>query len=165
MDGSITSVTETHSSSEGCEAFPFKDLKGDLLKILLHLLKWFSGQRWETCTFVITGEFLTRCPVAWSAAQYTLTWTYRCYCVLHTSGGSRGGGPGGQAPPYVPRCRLFNIGPKIGPLSGPPFFAGRPNLDPPPFQKSWIRPCIHSGNSYLSAMSWVEHFIHSPCTL
>ena len=42
------------------------------------------------------------------------------------------GGPGGQdPPPFVPRCRLFNIGPKIGPPSGPPFFAGRPNLDPP----------------------------------
>ena len=24
-------------------------------------------------------------------------------------------------PPFVPRCRLFNIGPKIGPPSGPPF--------------------------------------------
>ena len=34
-------------------------------------------------------------------------------------------------PPFVPRCRLFNIGPKIGPPSGPPFFACRPNLDLP----------------------------------
>ena len=31
------------------------------------------------------------------------------------SGGSRGGGSG---PPFGPRCRLFNIGPKVGP---PPF--------------------------------------------
>ena len=47
-----------------------------------------------------------------------------------------GGGPGGlDPPPFVPRCRLFNIGPKIGPPSGPPFFAYRPNLDPPPLSK------------------------------
>ena len=32
-----------------------------------------------------------------------------------------GGGAGGLDPPFVPRCRLFNIGPKIGPPSGPPF--------------------------------------------
>ena len=36
------------------------------------------------------------------------------------SGGSGGGGgPGGpDPPPFGPRCRLFNIGPKVGP---PPF--------------------------------------------
>ena len=43
-----------------------------------------------------------------------------------------GGGAGGPDPPFVPRCRLFNIGPKIGPPSAPPFFDCRPNLDPPP---------------------------------
>ena len=32
-----------------------------------------------------------------------------------------GGGGGQDPPPFVPRCRLFNIGPKIGPPSGPPF--------------------------------------------
>ena len=54
-------------------------------------------------------------------------------------GGSRGGrGPG--PPPFVPRCRLLTLGPKLDPRL-PPFFACRPNLDPPPFQKSWIRPC------------------------
>ena len=54
-----------------------------------------------------------------------------------------GGGPGGpDPPPFGPRCRLFNIGPKVGPPLGPPlFFACRPKMDPPPFQKSWIRPC------------------------
>ena len=30
-----------------------------------------------------------------------------------------GGGPGGPDPPFGPRCRLFNIGPKLGP---PPLF-------------------------------------------
>ena len=41
---------------------------------------------------------------------------------LFSKGGSRGGGgPGGLDPPFVPRYRLFNIGPKIGPPSGPPF--------------------------------------------
>ena len=35
---------------------------------------------------------------------------------------SRGGGVQGvRTPPFVPRCRLFNIGPKIGPPSAPPF--------------------------------------------
>ena len=38
----------------------------------------------------------------------------------HCSGGSRGGGGsrGSGPPPFGPRCRLFNIGPKVGP---PPF--------------------------------------------
>ena len=31
--------------------------------------------------------------------------------------------------------------PDMEPAHPPPLFAGRPNLDPPPFQKSWIRPC------------------------
>ena len=26
-------------------------------------------------------------------------------------------------PPFGPRCRLFSIGPKVGPTPGPPFFA------------------------------------------
>ena len=69
--------------------------------------------------------------------------------------GGGGGGPGSLDPPlFVPRCRLFNIGPKIGPPSGPPFFACRPNLDPPPFPKSWIRPrfllLLSSSSSSLS---------------
>ena len=34
--------------------------------------------------------------------------------VADPGGGSRGSGP----PPFGPRCRLFNIGPKVGP---PPF--------------------------------------------
>ena len=40
-------------------------------------------------------------------------------------GGSRGSGP---RPPFGPRCRLFNIGPKVGPP--PPCFACRPKMDP-----------------------------------
>ena len=88
---------------------------------------------------------------------------------LH-SGGSRGGGVQGvrTPPPFGPRCRLFNIGPKVGP---PPFvnvqewgcFSNFLRSDdvtrtmskggvlvknlvsvpgpPPPFQKSWIRAC------------------------
>ena len=52
-------------------------------------------------------------------------------------GGSRGSGP-----LFGPRCWLFNIGLKVGPPPGPPFFgtpfsfACRPNMDPP-FKKSW----------------------------
>ena len=38
-----------------------------------------------------------------------------------------GGGQGVRTPPFGPRCRLFNIGPKVGP---PPFFACRPKMDP-----------------------------------
>ena len=35
--------------------------------------------------------------------------------------------PGGvRTPPFGPRCRLFNIGPKVA----PPFFACRPKMDP-----------------------------------
>ena len=46
-------------------------------------------------------------------------------------GGGGEGGPGGPAPPFGPRCRLFNMGPKIVPPPGPPFFACRPKMDPP----------------------------------
>ena len=53
-------------------------------------------------------------------------------------GGSRGSR--GSGPPFGPRCRLFNIVPKIGSFLNPPFFVCRPKMDPPPFQKSWIRP-------------------------
>ena len=31
-----------------------------------------------------------------------------------------GGGSGGPDPPFGPRCKLFNIGPKVGPPLGPP---------------------------------------------
>ena len=49
-----------------------------------------------------------------------------------------GGGRGvWTPPPFVARCRLSNIGPKIGPPSGPPLFClcVLPNLDPPPLSK------------------------------
>ena len=39
---------------------------------------------------------------------------YRYIIQWRIQGGSRGSGP----PPFGPRCRLFNIGPKVGP---PPF--------------------------------------------
>ena len=48
-------------------------------------------------------------------------------CIQVGSGGSWGGGGGPDPPPFGPRCRLFNIGPKVGP---PPFFACRPKMDP-----------------------------------
>ena len=52
-------------------------------------------------------------------------------------GGSRpfGGGGGSGAPLFGPRCRLFNIGTKVGPPPGPPFLACRPKMDPPTFSK------------------------------
>ena len=49
-------------------------------------------------------------------------------------GGSKGPGP---HPFFGPRCRLFNIGPKVG---------------PPPFKKSWIRPCIYLGSAHYHIM-------------
>ena len=45
--------------------------------------------------------------------------------VADPGGGSRGSGP----PPFGPRCRLFNIGPKVGPpLGPPPLFACIPKM-------------------------------------
>ena len=41
-----------------------------------------------------------------------------------------GGGQGVRTPPFGPRCRLFNIGPKVGPPLGPP----------PPFLLVYLRP-------------------------
>ena len=55
--------------------------------------------------------------------------------VVHMAWADRGGGggPGGPDPPFFgPRCRLFNIGSKVGPPSGFPFFfACRHKMDPP----------------------------------
>ena len=46
---------------------------------------------------------------------------------IQGGGGGRGSGP----PPFGPRCRLFNIGPKVGPpLGPPPLFSCRPKMDP-----------------------------------
>ena len=58
------------------------------------------------------------------------------------SGGSRGGG--GVPPPFGPRCRLFNIGPKVGPpLGPPPLFAclrWTPVADPGCVWQGWSPP-------------------------
>ena len=54
---------------------------------------------------------------------------------LTTHGRIQGGGAGGPASLFGPRCRLFNIGPTIGPPPGPPFFACRPKMDPPPLSE------------------------------
>ena len=48
--------------------------------------------------------------------------------------GGGGGCPGGRTPLFGPRCRLFNIGPKIGPPVDPLFFACRPKMAPPLFK-------------------------------
>ena len=55
---------------------------------------------------------------------YVQVWVTASTPVADPGGG---GGPGGpDPPPFGPRCRLFNIGPKVG----PPFFACRPKMDP-----------------------------------
>ena len=53
-----------------------------------------------------------------------------------------GSGGGGQGPPFLDHVVGFlTLGLKLDPLLDPPFFACRPKMDPPPFQKSRIRPC------------------------
>ena len=56
-------------------------------------------------------------------------------------GGSKEGVQG-AGPPFGPRCRLFDIGHKVGPPPGPPLLIVdlRIRWTPVPFQKSWIRP-------------------------
>ena len=58
---------------------------------------------------------------------------------------------GGRTPPFGPRCRLFNIGPKVGPPLGPPppFFACRPKMDPP-FKNPGSAPVSIGNSSYLT---------------
>ena len=48
---------------------------------------------------------------------------------LFELGGGAVADPGGRGsgPPFWARCRVFNIGPKVGP---PPLFACRPKMDP-----------------------------------
>ena len=45
-------------------------------------------------------------------------------CMILPGPGPGGGSPGGPDPTplFGPRCRLFNIGPKVGPPPGPPSF-------------------------------------------
>ena len=45
--------------------------------------------------------------------------SYQNVAISLCTGGSGGGGPGGSPPPPGPLCRLFNIGPNIGPPPGP----------------------------------------------
>ena len=52
-----------------------------------------------------------------------------------------GGGPGGPHPPFGPRCRLFNIGPKVGsPLGPPPPLRVDLRWTPPPFKNPGSAP-------------------------
>ena len=46
------------------------------------------------------------------------------YVCVYAVADPGGGCPGGPDPLFGPRCRLFNIGPKVGPPLGfpPPFF-------------------------------------------
>ena len=56
------------------------------------------------------------------------------------------GGSRGSPPPFVPRCRLFNIGPKIGPPSGPPFLLVDLIWTPPPLSKILDPPCENASS-------------------
>ena len=60
-----------------------------------------------------------------------------------TSSGPRGGVQGVRTPPFGPRCRLFNIGPKVGPPLGPPppfLLVGLRWTPPPPFKNPGSAP-------------------------
>ena len=78
---------------------------------------------------------------------------------LHGGGGphsvwaDRGGvAQGVRTPLFGHDISFLTLGPKLDPLLDPPFFfAWRPKMAPPPFQKSWIRPCsgtFRRSNSY-----------------
>ena len=79
-----------------------------------------GSHRWIRCDPGITGTGLLRllatrglCVHAMDQSGFQLL-----YCV-DVQWRIQGGGPGGpDPPPFGPRCRLFNIGPKVGP---PPF--------------------------------------------
>ena len=47
-------------------------------------------------------------------------------------------------PPFGPRCRLFNIGPKVGPPLGPPFLLVDLRWTPPPFKNPGSAPELPS---------------------
>ena len=69
----------------------------------------------------------------------------------HISSGSRGSGP---PPPLGHDVGFLTLGPKLDPLLDPPppfLLVDHLRWTPPPFQKSWIRPCIwHLGiNDYI----------------
>ena len=63
-----------------------------------------------------------------------------CGLQVRIQGG--GGGTGGLDPP--PLCHdvgFLTLGPKLDPRLAPPFLLVDLIWTPPPFQKSWIRPC------------------------
>ena len=76
--------------------------------------------------------------------------------------GGSGGGAGGPDPPFGPRYRLFNIGPKVGPLLPPParppfFLLVDLRWTPPPFSKILDPPLIsYTGIKCLTRRSTSE---------
>ena len=51
-----------------------------------------------------------------------LWWEYLLIYLIHSHAWADRGGGGPGPPPFGPLCRLFNIGPKIGPPPGPSLF-------------------------------------------
>ena len=61
--------------------------------------------------------------------------------LLLVMGGSGGGGSRGTGTAlFGPRCRLSNIGPKVGTPDGPPFLLVNLRLTPPPLQNHGSAP-------------------------
>ena len=81
----------------------------------------FSHLRLQLCSNLCceTGYFAPCTQYFWN------------YYMLRIMGGSRGG-PDPPPPWGGPRYRLLNIGPKVGPPPGTPFFACRPKIPPTP---------------------------------
>ena len=97
------------------------------------------------------SDWLTFCCLGLSGQSESLSNVIVYHKMIPHERIRGGGGPGGLDPPFVPRCRLFNIGPKIGPPSGPPFLLVDLIWTPPPLQKSWIRPCTFLKNIWAHA--------------
>ena len=134
-----------------------------------HKLKWYMRQitnnwfhdSWDKTHYCGPFHVYTACPkpvygnlaVITSVAGHNITGHFRPsqhYAkgeLRFNMGGSRGF-QGVWTPLFGPRCRLFNIGPKIG----PPFFVWRPKIAPPPlrsapgFKDVLFRVCL--GNLY-----------------
>ena len=119
----------------------------EALAMLLHKLSVFLGQLVAVLRGHSEGDGCEHtCRPIHNAMSYTLhndtvvlvisvisVISPRYYNMGGSGGVSRGSGP----PPslFAPRCRLFNIGPKVGPPPGPPppplFLACKPKMAPP----------------------------------
>ena len=106
-------------------AYSYTMFRVDLLHIIMY--RHSEGTLLNNSVTVRVGADKVKCLTNLSCEVF-------CYFLSSPWADPGGGVSRGLPTPLGPRYRLFNIGPKVGPPSEPPFLL----VD---LRKSWIRPC------------------------